>query len=58
MSKPPIAENVAQGAFGPECADCHGVVYADKIERGPRIGTRITYRHIEQRPWCKREAGR
>ena len=56
MKKRPIAKRVAgeDDRFGPHCADCYGVVYIDRVEFGPRIGERITYRHVESSPRCLR----
>ena len=47
----PLAPRVTDpnDPLGPACRDCGGDVYADKIERGPRIGVRITWRHVASR---------
>jgi hypothetical protein len=56
--KRPIATNVVMDeTFGPSCAKClrHGglaLVTLEKIEAGPRIGIRETYRHVEAHPIC------
>ena len=53
MSKQPIAPNVRESdPFGPCCADCLGLVYLAKIQSGPRIGVRATYRHVDSHPPC------
>lgn len=51
--KGPIAHSVREDAFGGYvCAKGFCAIYMDKIERGPRIGTRITWRHVERHPVC------
>lgn len=50
-----IAHDVKpDGLGGMMCAKGHCLVYADKIEIGPRIGTRVTWRHMEQHPVCEK----
>lgn len=58
--KGPIAPRVAglkPGDLGPYCRDCLGPVYLVKIENGPRIGVRMTFRHVQQHPPCQRVSG-
>lgn len=53
MAKGPIAWDVKPDGFGGVmCAKGLCSVYVDKIERGPKIGVRITYRHVESHPPC------
>lgn len=53
MSKGPIATDVKPDGFGGYmCAKAGCPIYVVKIERGPRIGTRITWRHVESNPVC------
>ena len=43
---------VSVDEFGAMCQACFGTLYVVRIERGPRIGTRVTYRHVVRRPAC------
>ena len=58
MTKGPVVSKVADNGsgLGPYCAACYGPIYLDKIEQGPKIGTRLTYRHVEPHPVCARSA--
>lgn len=52
-AKGPIATEVREDGFGGYmCAKGLCAIYADKIERGPKIGVRITWRHVERNPVC------
>ena len=52
--KGPIATDVKpDGLGGYMCAKALCAIYADKIESGPKIGTRITWRHVEKHPMCE-----
>ena len=44
---------VPDGLGGYMCAKGHCPIYMDKIEHGPRIGTRITWRHVQNHPVCE-----
>jgi hypothetical protein len=53
--KGPVATDVVDriaDTMGPYCGKCFGALFIDKIERGPKIGVRITYRHVERHPPC------
>lgn len=47
MSSPVLVDD-----YGARCHTCFGGMYVVKIQRGPRIGVRITYRHVERHPTC------
>lgn len=52
--KGPIATDVKpDGLGGYMCAKALCNIYVVKIEIGPRIGTRITWRHVDLHPPCE-----
>jgi hypothetical protein len=57
MSRPIATDVVIDEDFGPSCAKClrrGGLAFVtlEKIESGPRIGVRKTYRHVAAHPIC------
>ena len=51
----PVADKVEKSPWGAFCADrrCGGPLYLDRIQTGPRIGVRETWRHVTRHPACK-----